>query len=119
MVRRIQVHPIPAGLELKIGPQPLRTLDIGEPASGIRGANIGATAEPLHSVFVERPLRGSVALFPLAGSAPKPSPYMRYTTVSICGEKTYVEFPASIFNPFGKAFKPEPPFFLSSTPRNK
>lgn len=77
VVRRIQVHPIPAGLKLKIGPQSLWTLDTWEPAGGVRGTNVGTTAEPLHSFFFECRLSGPVTPLIFTGSAPKVSHFMR------------------------------------------
>ena len=77
MVGRVQIHPIPAGLEIEIGPQSLWTCGIGKPASGVQGANVGTTAEPPHGFFVKCRLGGPVTSFVLAFSAPKRSHLVR------------------------------------------
>jgi hypothetical protein len=77
MVGGIQVHPIPAGLEVNVGPQPLRTLDTGEPAGGVQGADVGTTAEPFDGFFAECRLGRPVTSFPFTGSTPNVSHTMR------------------------------------------
>ena len=58
---------------MNIGPEPFWTLNAREPASGVQGADVGTTAEPLDGFFVECRLGRPVTSFPFTVSAPNVS----------------------------------------------
>jgi len=58
---------------MNVGPEPFWTLNARKPASGVQGADVGTTAEPLDGFFAECDLGRPVTSVPFTGSAPNAS----------------------------------------------